>query len=195
MKWGSDGGSYVPFKRPHRQAAGRPGARQPHEVTATNVTGEQRRTNLIWKRHKLSHYLLDMHKKKRKYISKRTHGPPGHGAPCQEITSNRPTIGSRHGLKHKATISTRPCASQSGKLTKLFALHLTQMPTPITVTKYPTMTTMSAGLLMTTLTDVVFSMASPRPGDRFLSNWILFAALVCPWFWTETQKYCSRLYL
>lgn len=49
LKRGSDPGSYIPFKRSHRDAAGRPGARQPHEVTATNVTGEERRANLIWK--------------------------------------------------------------------------------------------------------------------------------------------------
>lgn len=47
LRWGSDPGSYIPFKGSHRDAAGRPGARQPHEVTAANVTGKQRCANLI----------------------------------------------------------------------------------------------------------------------------------------------------
>lgn len=44
---GSEAGSYVPFERPHSDATGRPRARQPHEVTAPDVTGEQRRADLI----------------------------------------------------------------------------------------------------------------------------------------------------
>lgn len=34
---------------------------------------------------------------------RRTHGPPGHGAPGQEVTPNRPAIGPRHGLEEKDT--------------------------------------------------------------------------------------------